>query len=72
MYDQAHPAVLGARDVIAAWLVCFAVAAAAFAYPGFFAAPATTAQAASEYTVPAGAGAGLCLLPNRQIGEKHG
>ena len=35
MYDHAHPASLGTRDVIAAWLVCLAVAVAVFVYPGF-------------------------------------
>ena len=35
MYDYLPPASLGMRDVIAAWLVCLAVAAAVFVYPGF-------------------------------------
>ena len=40
MYDHLPPASLGMRDVVAAWLVCLAVAAAVFVHPGFSAGPA--------------------------------
>ena len=72
MYDHAHPAMLGARDVIAAWLVCLAVATAVFGYRDFFADPERTVHAVLENTVPAGARAELCVARDRPIGEKHG
>ena len=72
MYDHAHPALLGARDVVAAWLVCIAVAGAIFVYPGFVADPERKAQAALGNTAPDDSRAALCAIRNRQVGEKHG
>jgi hypothetical protein len=72
MYDYAHPEPLGTRDVIAAWLVCFAIAGAVFAYPGCFADPAREAQAALGNTVSAGSRAELCAIGNRQFGKPQG
>ena len=72
MYDHAHPAALGARDVIAAWLICFAVAIAVFVQPGFFAEPARKSQTALKTLTPTAPRAELCAVRSRQIGEKHG
>lgn len=68
MYDHAHPASLGARDVIAAWLVCLAVAVAAFAYPGFVTDPARKVQSA----LGSAALAGSCTVRDSRIEEKRG
>jgi hypothetical protein len=72
MYDHAHPASLGARDVVAAWLVCLAVAGAVFAYPGLVADPAQKAQAALGNTASTGSQAELCAARNRPSGEQRG
>ena len=72
MYDHAYPAPVSVRDVIAAWLVCLAVAGAVFVYPGLLAEPAQDAQTALGNTAPAGSRAELCAVHSRQIGEAHG
>ncbi|MGE0258705.1 MAG: hypothetical protein AB7T18_08110 [Alphaproteobacteria bacterium] len=56
MYLHPRLSPLDIRDVIAAWLVCFAVAVAVLAYPGFSRQAPQQAQPASRnaaQTVPA-------------------
>ena len=72
MYDNAHPASLGARDVIAAWLVCLAVVVAVFAYPGFFPEPARHAHAALKTGAPAVSTTELCAARNEPVTEPRG
>ena len=72
MYDHAHPASLGTRDVIAAWLVCLAIVMAVFVYPGFSPEPAREAQAASRNAAPAVSQTELCAVRNRRVAEPHG
>jgi hypothetical protein len=70
MYDYSPPASLGMRDVLAAWLVCLTVAAAAFVYPGF--SPGTETQTALAIGASTGARPELCAVRVRQISEPHG
>ena len=67
MYDHAPPASLGMRDVVAAWLVCLAVAGTVFVYPGFTAEPARKAQTALADIAPAAPRTELCALGNTQV-----
>jgi hypothetical protein len=72
MYDYAHAASLGTRDVIAAWLVCLAIVVAAFVYPGFSPEPAREAQAALRSAAPAVSRTALCAIRNKQIMAPRG
>jgi hypothetical protein len=70
MYDYSAPAALGMRDVVAAWLVCLAVAAAVFVYPGF--SPEPEARTAFVLAVSTGSRTELCAIRGRQIAEPRG
>jgi len=72
MYDHLHPASLGMRDVIAAWLVCFAVVGAVFVCPGLFPGPAREAQAASRNAAPPISHADLRAGGNTRIAAPRG
>ena len=70
MYDHLPPASLGMRDVVAAWLVCLAVAATVFVYPGFSAGPDT--RTAVAIAVSIGSRSELCAVQGKQIAEPRG
>jgi hypothetical protein len=70
MYDHLPPASLGMRDVVAAWLVCLAVAAAVFVHPGFSAGP--DARTAVVIAASTSSPTELCLIRAKQIAEPHG
>jgi hypothetical protein len=70
MYDYLPPASLGMRDVLAAWLVCLAVAVAVFAYPGFSPGPET--RTASPVSTSDGLRIELCAVRSKQIIEPQG
>ena len=60
-HPYAHP--IGFRDVIAAWLVCLAVAATGFAYAEVSAAPAdraAEARTAAQHTLSTGLRTAVC------------
>ena len=70
MYDYSAPASLGMRDVLAAWLVCLAVAAAVFVYPGF--SPGPEARTAIVLAASTGSRTELCAIRGKQIAEPRG
>jgi hypothetical protein len=72
MYDYAHPASLGTRDVIAAWLVCLVVVMAVFVGPGLFPEPAREAQAASRSAASSISRTELCAVSNRPVAAPRG
>lgn len=72
MYDHAHADLLGTRDVIAAWLVCLAVAVAVFVFPGLFPEPAREAQAVLRNAAPSLSRTELCAVHGRQIAAPRG
>jgi hypothetical protein len=70
MHDYLPPASLGMRDVLAAWLVCLAVAAAVFVYPGF--SPGPEARTAIVLAASTGSRTELCAIRGKQIAEPRG
>ena len=70
MHDYLPPASLGMRDVVAAWLVCLAVAAAVFVHPGFSAGP--EARTANVIAASTGSRSEPCAVRGRQIAEPRG
>ena len=70
MYDHLPPASLGMRDVVAAWLVCLAVAAAVFVHPGFSAGP--EARTAVVIAASTSSPTELCAIRGKQIAEPRG
>jgi len=72
MYDYVHPASLGARDVIAAWLVCLAIVVGVFAYPGFFPEPARHAHAALKKGGPAVSPTEMCAARSEPLAGPRG
>jgi hypothetical protein len=72
MYDHAHPASLGTRDIVAAWLVCLAVIVAVFVFPGLFPEPARQAQAALRTAAYSGSKIESCAVHNKQAAALRG
>ena len=70
MYDHLPPASLSMRDVVAAWLVCLAIAAAVFVFPGAF--PKSEARTASAIAASTESRSELCAVRGQQIAEPHG
>jgi hypothetical protein len=60
------------RDVIAAWLVCLAVAVAVLAYPGFFPQSAREAQADSRKADQTVSRTELCSVRATHIAAPRG
>jgi hypothetical protein len=66
MYDYPHGYSIGARDVIAAWLLCLAIAGALFIYPPVAAGSAD--PIAHARAVPRAMPAAICAV-SRSLAE---